>query len=305
VCGVRAARGAGSYHIFYQLCTSQWAPALSLGGAEQYKYLAASGCTSVPGKDDGADFEEVLEALTAMGFGQEDVQWVFSLCAATLHMGNVRFAPIDAGEGSAVDGATQAAVSCAAMYLGVDAATLSAALTERQIAIRGEVQQMRNKVAQAVEAAEALAKAAYSSLFDELVLRINKAVGGERGVSIGVLDIFGFEIFEINSYEQLCINFTNERLQARFHERTSTPTTHLIASRPIRIRSHRVASRLIPCATWAGTLQRAHLCLGGDALHRRERALHQDPLCRQQAAHRTHQLQTMCASSRAVQAVLR
>ena len=100
----------------------------------------------------------------------------------------------------------------------VDAAALGAALVERQIAIRGEVQHMRNNVEKAYEAVEALAKAVYSNVFDDLVLRINAAVGGERGASIGVLDIFGFEIFESNSLEQLLINYTNEQLQAIFNE---------------------------------------------------------------------------------------
>lgn len=158
-----------SYHVFYQLCASPWASALTLqSGAEAFRFLAASGCTSVAGIDDASDFDEVVEALTAMGLGQEDVQWVFSLCAAVLHLGNVRFQvttraapancgldgycahvscvracvcsqPVDAGEGSAVDANSTNAVACAAMYLGADAAALNAALVERQVAIRGEV----------------------------------------------------------------------------------------------------------------------------------------------------------------------
>ena len=100
--------------------------------------------------------------------------------------------------------------------------TLGAALVERQISIRGEMQRMRNTVEHAYEAVEALAKAVYSNMFDDLVQRINAAVGGDRGMSIGVLDIFGFEIFETNSFEQLCINFTNERLQQKFNSHTFT-----------------------------------------------------------------------------------
>ena len=100
----------------------------------------------------------------------------------------------------------------------MDAAALGAALVERQIAIRGEVQHMRNTVEKAYEAVEALAKAVYSNVFDDLVRRINASVGGERGSSIGVLDIFGFEIFEVNSLEQLCINFANEKLQGIFNQ---------------------------------------------------------------------------------------
>ena len=94
----------------------------------------------------------------------------------------------------------------------MDAAALGAALVERQIAIRGEVQHMRNTVEKAYEAVEALAKAVYSNVFDDLVRRINASVGGERGSSIGVLDIFGFEIFEVNSLEQVPPELTSQWL---------------------------------------------------------------------------------------------
>ena len=181
-----------------------------------------------------------------MGFLHEDIEWIFSLAAAILHLGNVAFEPTDAGEGSAIaqstylltylptysltylgegsaiDQSTEAALSLAAHYLHVEASTLRAALTTRTVVIRGEAQHMRNRTSDAAEAVEALCKAIYSSLFDDLVARINGAVGGERGVSIGVLDIFGFEIFETNSFEQLCINFANERLQQRFNAHTFT-----------------------------------------------------------------------------------
>jgi myosin heavy subunit len=113
------------------------------------------------------------------------------------------------------------------IYPQVDAQRLGAALVERQVVIRGEVQHMRNRVKEAHEAVEALCKAVYSNLFDDLVQRINSAVGGERGMSIGVLDIFGFEIFETNSFEQLCINFTNERLQQKFNSHTFTQEENL------------------------------------------------------------------------------
>jgi len=219
---VSAGKGERSYHIFYQLCASPWAASLSLGDANGYAYLASSGCVSVPSIDDTGDFDEVVTALSAMGFAQEDTQWLFFLCAAILHLGNVKFSPTDGGEGSAVAQAAQSHVGLAAHYLQVDQAALGAALVERQTVVRGEVQRMRNNVKAADEAVEALAKAVYSAMFDELVKRINAAVGGERGVAIGVLDIFGFEIFEKNSFEQLCINFTNERLQQKFNSHTFT-----------------------------------------------------------------------------------
>ena len=225
----KSQQGERSYHIFYQLAISQiWAPALSLQPAEAYRYLAS--CTTVPSIDDVADFEEVSAAFTAMGFSSEDLQWVFYLAAAVLHIGNISFAPTSGGEGSAVEGQSQQLCALAAHYLQVDAAALGAALVERQVAIRGEVQHMRNTVEKAGEAAEALAKAIYSNLFDDLVSRINAAVGGERGASIGVLDIFGFEIFEVNSFEQLCINFTNEKLQQKFNQHTFTQEESLYTS---------------------------------------------------------------------------
>ena len=214
--------GERSYHIFYQLCASSWAPSLSLGSAEEFSYLFASGCTTVSSVDDAADFQVVLSAFTAMNFSQEDIQWIFSLSAAVLHLGNLTFSPTDGGEGSQLESspACQQVLSFASHYLSADASTLSTALVERQVVIRGEVQHMRNKVKDANEAVEALCKAVYSTLFDDIVLRINAAVGGVRGASIGVLDIFGFEIFETNSFEQLCINFTNERLQQKFNHHT-------------------------------------------------------------------------------------
>ena len=81
-------QGERSYHIFYQLCRSSWAPTLSLGEPEGFTYLAKTGCTSVPSVDDASDFEEVLQALHAMSFSQEAILWLFSLCATVLHLGN-------------------------------------------------------------------------------------------------------------------------------------------------------------------------------------------------------------------------
>ena len=146
-----------SYHIFYQLCASPWAPALSLGSADCYPNLGADAGAPCA-IDDVTDFEELLDAMTAMGFTQEDCQWAFYLVSGILHLSTVAFEPVDAGEGSVVAPASAHALAYAALYLGVDAAGLAAALIERQVAIRGEVQHMRNRVKEAREAAEALSK---------------------------------------------------------------------------------------------------------------------------------------------------
>ena len=142
--------GERSYHIFYQLCRSSWAPALSLQAAprclllttpsrcrslaraprpispalpslpqdpEAFTYLAKSGCSTVSGVDDAAEMEEVLQALHAMSFAHEATLWMFSLCACVLHLGNLSFQPVDQGEGSAVDAASQEWLGLAAHYL--------------------------------------------------------------------------------------------------------------------------------------------------------------------------------------------
>ena len=97
---------------------------------------------------------------------------------------------------------------------------LGDALCHRTIEIRGEFNHILHRPKEALEAADALAKAIYNELFNWLVRRINASVEGSRGLFIGVLDIFGFEIFEKNSFEQLCINFTNEKLQQHFNTHT-------------------------------------------------------------------------------------
>ena len=200
-----------------QLCRSTWATTLSLRQPEAHRNLAASGCTEVPGIDDTQEFGEVVESLAAVAFEQADMQWAFFLVAACLHLGDVTFDAAEGGEGSAVSAAAQQHLQLAAHYLQVTPDDLASALTQRTMSVRGEVQRLRNKKDDARAAADALAKALYAALFDDIVIRINRAVGGQSSgcMSIGVLDIFGFEIFEHNSFEQLCINFCNEKLQAR------------------------------------------------------------------------------------------
>ena len=98
--------------------------------------------------------------------------------------------------------------------------TLAQSLVTRSIEVRGEKSVIPLKPADARAGADALAKSVYGKLFDWLVKRVNAAMEGERGTFIGVLDIFGFEIFEKNTFEQMCINFANEKLQQHFNRHT-------------------------------------------------------------------------------------
>ncbi len=216
---VNQARGERNFHIFYELCVSDIGQMLQLGPPESFRYLNSSGCTSVPGMNDRDDFDEVENAFNQLGFNLKEKGWLYGMCAGVLHLGNVSFSA--QGEGSYVDEQGQGALQAAARLLQVDSDTLAQALTTRTIAVRGDSTHALNTVESAYQAADALAKAVYDHMFDWLVGRINVAVAGQvTNVFIGVLDIFGFEIFEKNYFEQLCINYTNEKLQQHFNRHT-------------------------------------------------------------------------------------
>ena len=121
--------GERSYHIFYQLCRSSWAPTLSLGDPEAFSYLAKTGCTSIANVDDAAEMDEVSQALHAMSFSKEATLWIFSLCAAVLHLGNLRFAPAEQGEGSVVERSSHEALSLAARLPHLEPQPLGLILT--------------------------------------------------------------------------------------------------------------------------------------------------------------------------------
>jgi myosin heavy subunit len=158
------------------------------------------------------------KALHKLDFSPQDVDWVFEVCAGILHLSNITFKQV--GEGSEVDSSSREAVQNASHFLKINESTLIAALCARTIEVRGEVSIIHNSAHEAEQAADAVAKAIYNKLFDWLVKCINASVNGEKGSFIGVLDIFGFEIFEKNGFEQLCINFTNEKLQQHFNAHT-------------------------------------------------------------------------------------
>eukprot|EP00602_Paraphysomonas_sp_CaronLab_P010658 CAMPEP_0185037120 /NCGR_PEP_ID=MMETSP1103-20130426/31086_1 /TAXON_ID=36769 /ORGANISM="Paraphysomonas bandaiensis, Strain Caron Lab Isolate" /LENGTH=1566 /DNA_ID=CAMNT_0027574947 /DNA_START=35 /DNA_END=4735 /DNA_ORIENTATION=+ len=221
-------KGERNYHVFYQLCANM---ASSFGlscGPMGFRYLCSSGCITVPGINDSDDFSDLTAAFHQLEFSESDIQWVMECVAGILHLGNVTFLPDD--EGSVVDPSCNTAVDAAAKYLKIETTRLINALCHRTLEIRGEVNHILHKPKEAQEAADALAKAVYNELFNWLVMRINASVKGESGHFIGVLDIFGFEIFEKNSFEQLCINFTNEKLQQHFNAHTFKEEEHVYES---------------------------------------------------------------------------
>eukprot|EP00466_Bigelowiella_natans_P012031 jgi/Bigna1/34821/e_gw1.7.15.1 len=212
-----------NFHIFYQLvkaASSKLRQKLKLKeDAGKYNYLKS--CTDVPSIDDTRDYKEVIEAFRELGISDSEREQTFRICAAILHLGNCTFT-----DGKNHSGGCQvnekAVLRDAAELLGVNGDKLLERLTTREIRVRG--QSAAKAVMGAEEASDtrhALCKFVYGRMFDWIVARINKSMpGGGGGRSIGILDIFGFEIFEKNSFEQLCINFTNERLQQHFNRHT-------------------------------------------------------------------------------------
>jgi myosin-5 len=155
-----------------------------------------------------------------VGFSPETVNSLMRLVAGVLFAGNMTFTPSRDGESCRLD-ETNEALTCASL-LGFSFEGLSAALTARVILAGDEIVHKPLDIDTATKALEALIKAVYGATFDYIVERVNESIvdeSGDRGTaSIGVLDIFGFETFETNSFEQLCINYTNEALQQQFNK---------------------------------------------------------------------------------------
>jgi len=214
---VHQSPGERNYHVFYTLCTAvrtdkKLQELLQLEEAEKYHYLNQSGKVDIDGLNEAADWDKLLTSMQVMDISHD----CFKILAGVLHLGNVTFtdAPDAVIENRQV-------LNQAASLLGLNHLTLQKALCSRMMGVRSMVVKPYTKLEAAV-ARDALAKAIYSSLFEWLIRQINSALAQHDGsletVSIGVLDIFGFESFKVNSFEQLCINYCNEALQMHFNQ---------------------------------------------------------------------------------------
>ncbi|XP_042504196.1 myosin-2-like isoform X2 [Macadamia integrifolia] len=219
---VQLAKGERSYHIFYQLCAG--APSflkerLNLKTANEYEYLKQSNCLTIVDVDDDArKFHSLMEALNIAQLGKEDQESIFATLAAVLWLGNISFQIMD--NENHIDVVSDEAVSNAAKLMGCKAQDLISALSTRKIQAGNDDIVQKLTLWQAIDTRDALAKSIYASLFDWLVEQINRSleVGKQRTErSISILDIYGFECFEKNSFEQFCINYANERLQQHFN----------------------------------------------------------------------------------------
>ncbi|KAH8906243.1 hypothetical protein BR93DRAFT_928841 [Coniochaeta sp. PMI_546] len=212
-----------NFHIFYQFtkgASQNYRQNFGVQTPETYLYTSRSKCLSVDGIDDLADFEDTLNAMKIIGLSQAEQDNIFRILAAILWTGNIVFREGDDGYAAVAD---QSVVEFLAYLLEVSPKQLIDGITIRILTPRnGEVIESPANVAQATATRDALAKALYNNLFDWIVERINQSLKARQATSntIGILDIYGFEIFEKNSFEQLCINYVNEKLQQIFIQLT-------------------------------------------------------------------------------------
>uniref|UniRef100_A0A5F9CNA6 Unconventional myosin-X n=1 Tax=Oryctolagus cuniculus TaxID=9986 RepID=A0A5F9CNA6_RABIT len=214
---VRQNPGERNYHIFYALLAGlehEEREEFYLSVPENYHYLNQSGCIEDKTISDQESFREVITAMAVMQFSKEEVREVLRLLAGILHLGNIEF--ITAG-GAQVSFKT--ALGRSAELLGLDPTQLTDALTQRSMFLRGEEILTPLNVQQAVDSRDSLAMALYARCFEWVIKKINSRIKGKDDFkSIGILDIFGFENFEVNHFEQFNINYANEKLQEYFNK---------------------------------------------------------------------------------------
>lgn len=218
--------GERNFHIFYQIAAGaspeeklNW----KLGEIHQYWYACQGDIFELRYVNDGDEFNSMRKALNTLNFGQEDQNGLLNIVAGLLHLGQIQFKGDLDGEGSFVsqEADVQLSLLQAATLCGIPPASLAQTLTVRTIVARTESYQKKLTPAQASDARDAFAKHIYGRVFDWIVRTINKSIEVDRSLvrsDIGVLDIFGFECFKQNSFEQLCINYTNEALQQQFNQ---------------------------------------------------------------------------------------
>ncbi|XP_071547346.1 myosin heavy chain, muscle-like isoform X33 [Panulirus ornatus] len=209
-----------SYHMFYQIMSDQIKnikPICFLSNDIHDYHFVSQGKVTVASIDDAEEMQFTDDAFDVLGFSKEDKENVYKVTASVMHFGEMKFKQRGREEQAEADGTEEG--ERVAKLMGVDGADLYKNLTKPKIKVGNEfVTQGRNKD-QVFYSVGALAKAIYDRTFKWLVKKCNVTLetGQKRSMFIGVLDIAGFEIFDFNGFEQLCINFTNEKLQQFFN----------------------------------------------------------------------------------------
>uniref|UniRef100_A0A3B5MTI6 Myosin IHa n=1 Tax=Xiphophorus couchianus TaxID=32473 RepID=A0A3B5MTI6_9TELE len=216
--------GERNFHVFYQLVEGGSDDLLTQLGlkrdVQHYYYLTQGECAIVSSINDKNDWKSVKNALQVIEFDETNTNHLFRVVASVLHLGNVHFDPDSKGHALLKNNTELNWVSD---LLGVDANNLKEGLTFRKIEAKTEQVLSPFTIDHAIYVRDALAKAIYGQTFTWLVNRINESMENKdspRKTVIGLLDIYGFEVFYVNSFEQFCINYCNEKLQQLFIQLT-------------------------------------------------------------------------------------
>ncbi|CAB4285671.1 unnamed protein product [Prunus armeniaca] len=212
-----------NYHCFYLLCAApqEEIEKYKLANPKSFHYLNQSRCYELVGVSDAHDYLATRRAMDVVGISAKEQEAIFRVVAAILHLGNIEFA-----KGTEVDSSVpkddpaKFHLKMTAELLMCDVDALEDALCKRVMITPEEVIKRSLDPQSAAISRDGLAKTIYSRLFDWLVDKINVSIGQDATSKslIGVLDIYGFESFKTNSFEQFCINFTNEKLQQHFNQ---------------------------------------------------------------------------------------
>ncbi|XP_075232051.1 unconventional myosin 10A isoform X3 [Lycorma delicatula] len=275
-----------NYHVFYELLaglSEETKLKYGLLSADKYFYLNQGGSCEIDGKYDSEDFQSLLSAMQVLGFTSEEQDTIFRILASVLHLGNVYFHRKQLKHGQeGVEIGSDAEIRWTGHLLQLSVDGIKQALTTKTTEARNERLLTALSIDQALDARDAFAKALYSSLFAWLVARINHIVykGTKKTTAISILDIFGFEDFKENSFEQLCINYANENLQFYFNKHIfkleqqeyakekivwqnitysdNLPVIHLLSKKPVGILHLLDDESNFPRATDLSFLEKCH-----------------------------------------------
>eukprot|EP00944_MAST-04C_sp_MAST-4C-sp1_P002656 g2656.t1 len=225
---VHQSTGERNYHVFYQMtagCTDEESELWQVFPLEGCRYTNQSDCYErADGVDDADDWKAMREAMDVMNFSPEEQNCLFTITSAIMHLSCVEFVPLNKAGNTGEEGSRiglYEAAAAAASLLEVSSDDMESVLCSRTIEAGRQKHIVPNSKERAEYARDAMAKCIYGRMFEWIVRRINAAITSKITKStsfIGILDIFGFEVFVTNSFEQLCINFANEALQQQFNQ---------------------------------------------------------------------------------------
>lgn len=226
-----------NFHIFYQMLSTTDEDILNqlkLMKPSKYAYLNQSSCYVAPGIDDSAEWVATQQGFAGLGVSQSELKPILQVLSGILQLGNVQFHASDSTDGTESSEPTERdSIETAAGLFEVSPEALIKALTTREIKTAGKTLTTSQRPEQAIAARDALSKALYSALFDQVVIRVNAALDSDSSsagaasaagasskpdtTSVGILDVFGLENLQHNAFEQLFINYANEKLQQIFN----------------------------------------------------------------------------------------